>query len=139
MKEWGICLVMGLLLWGCGPAGPELSLTRGMVVRESSSIRQGTYLIPGGQEESAPVVIIRGREIVLDFQGATVQGASASTDMDSFEGVGICIDQATDVIIRNLTIQGYAVGIQCKSCLDLRLENVDLSGNTVPQENTSLP
>ena len=138
MKECRYYLLL-LLLWGCGPVGPELSLTRGLIVRESSSIRQGTYLIPGGQEDRAPVVTIRGREIVLDFQGATVQGSATSAEADTFEGVGICIDQATDVTIRNVTIKGYSVGIQCKSCLDLRLENVDLTGNTIPQENTALP
>lgn len=134
-----IFLLFGAWLCGCGPAGPELTLTRGIVVRESASFREGTYLIPGVKGTDAPVVIIRGREIVLDFRGATLQGSVSDGVEETFQGVGICIDQASKIVIRNVTVKGYHLGILCKSCEGLQLENVDLSGNSLPQEFTSLP
>lgn len=128
-----------LILISCGTTVDDLSVSRGMVIRESGTIRSGTYLIPGVASEAGMVITILGRDIELDFQGAVIQGASDQVSGDTLGGVGICLDQATNVTIKNLTLKGYRVGLQCKSCEGLVLENVDLEGNTIPQEYTQLP
>lgn len=128
-----------LILLCCGSTGEELSVYRGMVIRESATIRSGTYLIPGIESEEGIVMTILGRDIELDFQGAVIQGASDQASGLPLAGVGICLDQASNVVIKNLTLKGYQVGLKCKSCEGLVLENVDLTGNTLPQEYTRLP
>lgn len=128
-----------LILVSCGAGGEDLAVSRGMVVRESTSIRSGTYLIPGIASEVGAVMTVLGRDVELDFQGAVIQGASNQLTTDSLSGIGICLDQATNVTLKNLTLKGYRIGLQCKSCEGLVLENVSLSGNTIPQEHTSLP
>lgn len=114
-------------------------MSRGMVIRESGTIRSGTYLIPGLASADGMVITILGRDIELDFQGAVIQGASDQGSGDTLAGIGICLDQATNVTIKNLTLKGYRVGLQCKSCEGLILDGVDLDGNTIPQEYTHLP
>lgn len=128
-----------LILISCGSTGDALSVSRGMVIRDSGSIRSGTYLIPGIEAEDGIVITILGRDIELDFQGAVIQGASDQGSAESLIGIGLCLDQATNVTIKNLTVKGYRVGLQCKSCEALVLEGVDLEGNTIPQEYTQLP
>lgn len=128
-----------LVLISCGAGGKEWTVSRGMVIRETGSIRSGTYLIPGIEGAESVVMTILGRDIELDFQGAVIQGASDQVSGDSLHGVGICLDQASNVTVKNLTLKGYKIGLQCKSCVGLILENVDLEGNTLPQEYTSLP
>lgn len=128
-----------LILFSCGTAGEELSVSRGMVIRESGTIRSGTYLIPGIESEDGVVMTILGRDITLDFQGAVIQGASDQGSGNPQTGIGICLDQASNVTIKNLTLKGYRVGLQCKSCEGLVLDHVDLDGNTFPQEYTKLP
>ncbi len=128
-----------LILFSCGLSGDGLSVSRGMVIRESGAIRSGTYLIPGAESEDGIVITILGRDIELDFQGAVIQGASDQVAGERLSGIGICLDQASNVTIRNLTLKGYRIGVQCKSCEDLILENVDLERNSIPQEYTKLP
>ncbi len=128
-----------LFLASCGTAGGDLSVSRGMIIRESGTIRSGTYLIPGIDSEEGVVITILGRDIELDFQGAVIQGASDQVSDGSLNGIGICLDQATNVANKNLTLKGYGNGKQCKSCEGLILEDVSLDQNTIPQEYTQLP
>lgn len=134
-----ICCLFFLILISCGAASDDLSVSRGMVIRESGTIRSGTYLIPGLASVDGMVITILGRDIELDFQGAVIQGASDQGSGDTLAGIGICLDQASNVTIKNLTLKGYRVGLQCKSCEGLVLDGVDLDGNTMPQEYTHLP
>ncbi len=134
-----LTLVLGTMLPNCGGSQEGQPLARGITLQESGRVRTGTYLIPNLSEEEGPVVTIRGRYIDLDFQGAVLQGMSNLEMGQPLTGTGVCLDQASQITLRNLTVRGYAVGLECKSCLDLTLVNVHLEENLEPMRSTVIP
>ncbi len=122
------CLLVMLTL-GCGGGEEQISLIRGLVLRESVHIRPGTYLIPGDSANQEPVITVLGRDLDINFQGAVLQGISDHSGPVDEHGTAIFVDQATNVVLRNLTVKGYQTAIICRSCMNLELENVDLSDN----------
>ncbi|MDP5172166.1 MAG: hypothetical protein NWR72_18125 [Bacteroidia bacterium] len=140
LRTWFVILAtLSLLITGCGGENEELTLTRGMSIRKSAFVREGTYFIPGIDSTASAVLTILGRDLVIDFQGAVLQGANSNEEKGGYSGVAIFVDQASHVTLKNLTIRGYKTGLACKSCEDLVLENVILADNLLPQENLSIP
>lgn len=73
-------------------------------------------------------VTIRGRNITVDFQGATLAGSAPTLDPDLRAGVGLRVEGA-NVTIKNARIRGYKVAIWAKGVKGLRLVDCDLGYN----------
>jgi hypothetical protein len=97
-----------------------------VVITESCVIAPGTYLRP--DPESAAAVVIRGEDLVVDFQGAELVGAKAGEPADQFTGRGILIE-GSGITLRNARVRGYKIGIQAIDVPGLTLEACDVSGN----------
>jgi nitrous oxidase accessory protein NosD len=112
-----------------GIAGQSISLTPGMVIDRSVTIRAGTYRLPASADLKTPAITIRGENVTVDFNGATLVGSSDSAPPDEFAGVAVLVDGGSRVTIRGATIRGYKVGILARRSPDLHITRNDLSYN----------
>ncbi|MEX2660434.1 MAG: right-handed parallel beta-helix repeat-containing protein, partial [Vicinamibacterales bacterium] len=123
-------LVTALLLSSGGVVARQgVTLTQGMVIERSVTIRPGTYRLSGSADLKAPAITIRGENITVDFTGATLIGSPDTADPDQFAGVAVLVDGGSKVTIRDATIRGYKVGILARNSPDLHLTKNDLSYN----------
>jgi nitrous oxidase accessory protein NosD len=106
-----------------------MPLTAGMVIERSITVRPGEYRLSSSADLQTPAITIRGENITIDFNGATLAGAAQAADPDTFAGVGVLIDGASKVTVRNAVIRGYKVGILARQSPDLHLTHNDLSYN----------
>ena len=106
-----------------------VSLTQGMVIDRSITIRPGSYRLSASSDLKSPAITIRGENITVDFTGATLIGSPDTADPDQFAGVAILVDGGSRVTIRGATIRGYKVGILARNSPELHLTHNDLSYN----------
>src|SRR4051812_49058303 len=84
-----------------------IELGRRALITASVKIRKGDYLRPAEQPYDVltdGVIVIRGKGITVDFNGATIRGSSEETDPDKREGTGIFIE-GDDITIKNAKIR----------------------------------
>ena len=108
---------------------PTISLTAGMVIDRSMTIRPGVYRLSASADLQTPAIAIRGERITVDFNGATLLGSPETADPDKFAGVGILVDGGSHVTIKNAVVRGYKVGILAKRSPGLHLTHNDVSYN----------
>src|SRR5688500_6608205 len=112
-----------------GHAQETVPLTQGMVIDRSVPIRPRTDRLSASADRNASALTIRGENIVVDFNGATLIGSADSAEPGEFAGVGVLVDGGTKVTIRGATIRGYKVGILARNSPDLDITRNDLSYN----------
>lgn len=122
-------LVFALVLMIQSAAQGPIPLTQGMVIERSITIRPGEYRLSGSADLRAPAITVRGKGIVVDFNGATLIGSPDSAEPDQFAGVAVLVDGGSHVTIRGARIRGYKVGILARNSADLHLTHNDLSYN----------
>lgn len=120
-------LLVGLTV--LGHAQQTVPLTQGMVIDRSITVRPGTYRLSGSPDLKTPAITIRGENITVDFNSATLIGSPDAADPDQFAGVGVLIDGGSKVTVRGAKIRGYKVGILARNSPDLHLTRNDLSHN----------
>ncbi len=126
------------------PALPEVTLTPGMKITSSVSVRPGTYILPNAKEDgSGAAIFIEGDNITIDLSGVTIRGTEPTVEPDQRTGTGLLIE-GTGVEIRNAKVHGYKVGIMARHSPGLKITNSDLSYNwkqhlksTLEKEDTS--
>lgn len=108
-------------------AAADLAIDRaGIGVTESVRIRPGRYRV--ADPDGRGVLRVKTDGVVIDFQGATLEaGDMKRADLSEAAGVGIAIDGAKNVTIRNAKIHGYFFNIQANAAPGLKLENCDVS------------
>ncbi len=102
----------------------------GMIVTTSTRIQPGHYLAPS---DSAPVITVRGHDIVLDLRGVELVGSSNRRQPDRFTGIAVEVDSGARVTVRGARIRGFKVGILARGTNGLRLLDNDLSDNYRPR------
>ena len=111
------------------PGAPSITpLKPGTVIEQSTAVRPGTYALssPG---IDAPVFVIRGRDITVDFSGVELVGARQGTDPDRYAGLAILIDGGEGITVKGARIRGYKVGILARNVTGLHLTAIDVSHN----------
>ena len=101
----------------------------GQVIDHSMVVRRGVYRLTASEDLKTPALTIRGNNITIDFNGATLAGGPETADPDSFAGVGILIDGGSQITVKNAVIRGYKVGILARHSNGLHLTGNDLSYN----------
>jgi nitrous oxidase accessory protein NosD len=129
LRSAGGLVTISLLLALTGSAQETMPLTQGMMIERSVTIRPGTYRLSASADLKTPAITIRGENIVVDFNGATLIGSPDSADPDQFAGVAVLVDGGSKVTIRGATIRGYKVGIFARNSPDLHITRNDLSYN----------
>ena len=108
-------------------AFPVIEPSAGLVITSSVAIKPGTYRLPAAGSE--PLITVRGSDIVVDFQGAVLEGADPASDPDGYAGTAVMIDGADRVTIRNAVIRGYKIAIHARKSPGLHLTRNDFSHN----------
>lgn len=106
-----------------------MPLTAGMVIERSITVRPGVHRLSSSADLRTLAITIRGENITIDFNGATLAGVAQTADPDTFAGVGVLIDGGSKVTVRNAVIRGYKVGILATRSPGLHLTHNDLSYN----------
>lgn len=116
-------LLLIAVLW---QAPQEIELRPGMVITQSARVVKRTYAL------SAPISI-RGDNISVDFNGATLEGAPSATDPDRRRGVAILVDSGSNIRVTNARVRGYRFGILARGTRGLTLVNNDLRDTWKPR------
>ena len=106
----------------------ETTIKKGDVITQSISVKKGNYYF-GKMDSLATVLVVRGNNITIDFNGAVLSGSRPGEDPDKFEGIGIRIEGGKNVILKNAVIRGFRVGVLADDADGLQLINNDLSFN----------
>ena len=106
---------------------PVIEPAAGLVITSSVALKPGVYRLPAAGE--APILTVRGSNIVVDFQGAVLEGSDPDADPDTYAGTGVFVDGGARVTIRNAVIRGYKFGIEARGSPNLHLTRNDLSHN----------
>ena len=106
----------------------------GMHIKKSILVAPGQYSLPtqdtNSIQKQGGVIIIEGKNIVLDLAGVVLDGAGPSFMPDQFAGIAIEIKPGSShITIKNATIKGYKIGIKADSVEALTIDNCDLSYN----------
>lgn len=101
----------------------EISLDRdNIVVTRSVRIKPGRYRVADREENG--VLRIQADDVVVDFQGAELAAMDLEgADLGKARGVGISVEGARNVTIRNARVHGYFINIRARGAAGLRLEN----------------
>ena len=108
-----------------------VKLKRGMVITTSVRITKSTYHLPAPASLDSSAIIIRGSNITVDFNGATLIGNEG--DPDQFGGVAIKIDGGENVVVKNARVGGYKIGLLARGTRELSLLDNDFSDNWKPR------
>jgi parallel beta-helix repeat protein len=133
MKSFAAFFFTGIVLLAVPPgARADISpvpLKRGMLITSSVTIKKELYRFKGFDDPGKGVIVISGKHIVVDFNGAVLQGSPDDTRPDAFYGVALYIKEGTDVTIKNARIRGYKIAMLGRDAQRLTIENCDLSNN----------
>ena len=114
-------------------ASAQIELRPGIVITQSVRIVSKTYRIAAPASLDSAVITIKGDDITVDFQGATLEGMAPDTDPDRAAGVAIRVDGGRNVRIVNARVRGYRVGILARGTRGLTLVGNDVSYTWKPR------
>lgn len=112
---------------------PLVELTPGMVITRSVRVAPRTYRLTAAQSLDSAVIVIRGNDLTVDFDGATLEGTPAALDPDRAAGLAIRVEGGRSVVVRNAVIRGYKVGLLARGTRGLTLQGIDASHNWKPR------
>ena len=110
-----------------------LVLRPGLVITTSARVARRTYRLPAHPSVDSAVIVIRGNDITVDFDGAELQGTSSGADPDQAAGVAIRIEGGHNVRILRARVRGYRVALMAIGTQGLELIDNDLSHNWKPR------
>ena len=107
---------------------PVIELKAGMVINSSVQVKKGKYLLNGYDSLNKPVILIKGNNIIVDFNNAILQGSKNKLLPNEFYGLAILVE-GNNITLKNAGISGYKVAVMAKNCIDLTIENCNFSYN----------
>jgi parallel beta-helix repeat protein len=108
-------------------ASKPVPLKRGMVITHSVTIKKGNYVLNSSSLDR-PVIQITGHDIVVDFNGAVLQGSNDKNRPDEFYGTGVMVT-GRGITIKNAVIKGYKIAIMGRHLDHSTIDSCDLSYN----------
>ena len=124
-------MIPTLLALAVAVAPAQVPLRPGMVITHSITVKRATYRFPAPASLDSAVITIRGSNIVVDLNGATLEGNTG--EPDQAEGVAIRVDSGAHVTIKNGTIHGYRFNILARGTRDLTLAVLDIGNSWKPR------
>ncbi len=111
-----------------GVLSAQTPITKGMIIKQSVTIQSGVYRLSSDSLQ-APVIIIEGNGITVDFNGATLWGSTDRGTPDTYYGLGILIKKGSNVTIKNLKARGFQVALLAENVENLQILDSDFSYN----------
>lgn len=113
---------------GLGSTGTTVEIgSDNLMLTHSVAVTPGEYRV--ADADGNGVVHIRGQNITVDFQGATLVGSTEGQMPDEFAGVGVVVSDATQVTLKNLSVRGFKVGLLVRGSTQVVIEGCDVSDN----------
>lgn len=106
----------------------ETIIKKGDVITHSIRVKKGKYFF-GKNDSLAPVLIVKGDNITIDFNGAELSGSKPGEQPDRFSGIGISILGGKNIIVKNAIIKGFRVGLMATGSDKLKIINSNFSYN----------
>ena len=103
------------------------------MITQSVRVTARTYQLPAPASLDSAVITVRGDNITVDFDGATMEGTAPDANPDVAAGIAIRVDGGSNVRILNARIRGYKIGIMARRTRGLSLIANDLSYNWKPR------
>ena len=110
-----------------------VELRRGMVITQSTTLAKKTYRVAASPSLDSALIVVRGDDITLDLNEATIVGADPAGDPDRAAGVAIRVEGGRNVTIQRGTIRGYRVGILARGTKNLTIQSTDLGYSWKPR------
>ena len=129
------CALLAVLASGARAQGPAstIELRSGLVITRSVRVAPRAYRLAAPESLDSAVITIRGNDITVDFNGASLVGLDPSADPDQARGVGIRIDGGRNVRVINAVVRGYKVGLLARGTRNLTLARDDFGHNWKPR------
>lgn len=103
---------------------------QGMVIRENTTFKAGTYLLEGHVDSlKKAVILVEGHDLLLDFSGVELMGSKQTDRPDQFFGCAILISGGHNITIKNLKAHGYKVALMVEGVRGFQLIDCDFSNN----------
>ena len=107
---------------------PVIELKQGMIITGSVLVKPGIYQLNGFDSLNRPVILIKGDNIIVDFNRALLQGSSDKQLPNEFYGLALLI-KGNNITLKNARVAGYKVAVIAEGCKNLKIENSDFSYN----------
>ena len=121
-------LAVAFLLAKSPSIAAEIKLDRDdLMIACDTTVSAGSYYVADHDEDG--VVHVRGHNLVIDLQNATLRGSAAGTLPNEFRGRGVVIEDSSDVVLKNAQIQGFKIGVYARNCRNLTIQGCNLSDN----------
>ncbi|MCS6991878.1 MAG: right-handed parallel beta-helix repeat-containing protein [Chitinophagales bacterium] len=128
MRKHRLLALVAMQGVACGFAQPIIPQP-GMRITASCTFVTAEYVLDASPDLNAPLIIIEGEDIVVDFQQATLRSSIPATRPDLFQGVAVLIQNSRRITLRGAHIHGYKVAVRAVNVQDLVIESCDLSYN----------
>lgn len=107
----------------------DLELTQGVTLSNSVKVAKREYKLANTDDTAkSGVITLKGNDMVVDFNGATLLGSDWETAPDKRTGTAVIVE-GRNITIRNLNAHGYKVALIARNSDGLKLENCDFSYN----------
>jgi parallel beta-helix repeat protein len=130
MKKNNLLFFLLLLFsfFSCKKNTTNLRLEKGMVITESVTVMPDIYRMNANEGSDESAILIKGENIVVDFQGATLQGSSGEKTFVRSFGTAIKVE-GTNIEIKNLKVKGFLNGLIAKNVDSLKISNSSFNYN----------
>lgn len=106
------------------------ALKKGMIITHSAVITKATYNLNADTSLKQPLIIIEGKNIVVDFNQSTLQGSNDADEPNKFYGLAVLIKKGCEnITLKNANIHGYKVAVMADSVTNLVIDNNNFSYN----------
>ncbi len=126
MRLLSLLILVLMTVWTDAAEGAAVPLTGGMKITQNTSVTSGRYAL---DDVNGGRVQISGHDFAVDFRGARLVGAQATTDPKAFQGIGLHITDARNVTIKNADVSGCLWGVVIERSSRVMLVNCTVSHN----------
>ncbi len=109
---------MLLLLTGFQPASASIRLKSGIEIQRSATVKKAVYRL---SDSGDGMIIVTGHNLTIDFNGAQILGNG--------KGIGIHISNASNVLIKNVSVSSCKWGVAVEHSDHIRIEGCNISRN----------
>jgi hypothetical protein len=116
----------------------EIDLTGRRMIAASAKIRRAVYNLPNSDNSGMTgTLTVRGDNITIDFNGATLRGTPATVEPDQRKGTALIV-RGRNIAIKNLKIHGYRNGLIAFDSPGIKIIDCDFSYNYKPHLASTL-
>jgi len=103
-----------------------IELENGLKIRESVTVIPNVYQMNADRNLKESVIKIEGKNLIVDFQGAILQGSNDKEFPDEYYGVGIEV-RGENIEIKNLIVKGYGIGLKVDESKNIKIDSSNFS------------